>query len=315
MTGHIRVLLVEDNRADVDLIREMLPETGAICFRIESVSRLSEALIRLKGDCIDLVLLDLGLPDSQGISTFQSVRKAAPDVPIIVFTGNADQELAVTAVKEGAQDYLVKGEVVGNVVVRAVRYAIERKQAEEKLHIALAKYKTLFDCFPLGINVTDGAGAILEANPTAQKLLGVTQDEQNKRDIDCSVWRIVRPDGTPMPSDEYASVRALKQKCKVENVEMGIVKSDKKITWINVTAAPLPLEGHGVVITYNDITERKRKEDLIKSQLAELQRWQNAMLSRENRILDIKREVNELLGKAGQPPRYPSAVAHEKKEK
>jgi len=85
MSELIRVLLVEDNQADVDLIREMLPETGPICFRIESVSRLSEALIRLKGDTIDLVLLDLGLPDSQGISTFFTLHKAAPDLPMIIF--------------------------------------------------------------------------------------------------------------------------------------------------------------------------------------------------------------------------------------
>jgi PAS domain S-box-containing protein len=152
----------------------------------------------------------------------------------------------------------------GPCILSSINDITERKQAEEELRVALAKYKTLFDCFPLGINVTDEAGNILETNPTAQKLLSVPQDEQNKRDIDSHEWRIVRADGTPMPSDEYASVRALKQKCIVENVEMGIVKSNKTITWINVTAAPLPLKGHGVVITYNDITERKRAEESLK---------------------------------------------------
>ena len=139
----------------------------------------------------------------------------------------------------------------------------ERKQAEKEMHISLAKYKTLFECFPLGVTVSDDAGNIVETNPTAEKLLGVSHNEQIQRDIDGQEWCIVRPDGTPMPREEYASVRALKQRCKVENVEMGIVKPDNTITWINVTAAPLPLERYGVVITYNDITGRKLGEEAL----------------------------------------------------
>ncbi len=72
------------------------------------------------------------------------------------------------------------------------------------------------------------------------------------------------PDGTPMPSAEYASVRALKEKRQIENVEMGIVKADNEITWINVSATPLHLEKYGVVVTYGDITERKRMEDALR---------------------------------------------------
>jgi PAS domain S-box-containing protein len=139
----------------------------------------------------------------------------------------------------------------------------ERKLAEVDLHIALTKYKTLFECFPLGITVSDEMGNILETNPTAEKLLSVSQDEQMQRNIDGPEWRIVRPDGMPMPPERYASVRALKQRCKVENVEMGIVKSKNMITWISVTATPIPLKGYGVVITYSDISDRKRFEERI----------------------------------------------------
>jgi len=137
----------------------------------------------------------------------------------------------------------------------------KRKLSEEDLRVALSKYKTLFDCFPLGITVSDEIGNILETNPTAERLLSVPQDEQAKRGIDSPVWHIIRPGGTLMPPDEYASVRALKEKRLVENVEMGIVKSDNMITWINVSATPLPVKGYGVVITYNDITERKQTEE------------------------------------------------------
>lgn len=133
MSETLRVLLVEDNQADVDLIQEALPETGRVSFRIESVSRLSEALARLKNEGIDLVLLDLGLPDSQGLETYHKLSEATPHIPIIILTGTDDQEVAVAAVREGAQDYLIKGQIGGNLLTRAMRYAVERKRAEEEI--------------------------------------------------------------------------------------------------------------------------------------------------------------------------------------
>jgi len=128
MSEALRILVVEDNPADADFIHEMLPETGAMSFQVESVSRLSQALTRLESKGIDLVLLDLGLPDSQGLQTLHKLRKAAPDVPVVVLTGTDDQELAFTAVRHGAQDYLVKGQFNRGLLSRAVRYALERQK-------------------------------------------------------------------------------------------------------------------------------------------------------------------------------------------
>jgi len=142
-----------------------------------------------------------------------------------------------------------------------------RIETEKALRIALAKYKTLFECFPLGITITNEAGGILETNPTAEKLLSVPRDEHSQRAIDGTEWSIIRPNRTPMPPDEFASVRALKENRLVENVEMGIVKTDKSISWISVNAAPLPLEGHGVVVTYGDITARKRAENILQARM------------------------------------------------
>ena len=105
----LRVLLIEDNPGDARLIRELLVEAGA-GFEPEWVQRLDLGLERLAdGEPVDAVLLDLSLPDSQGFATFERVRAAAPDVPIIMLTGLADEELAVQAVRSGAQDYLNEG--------------------------------------------------------------------------------------------------------------------------------------------------------------------------------------------------------------
>ncbi len=136
-----------------------------------------------------------------------------------------------------------------------------RKQAEADLQIALNKYQTLFDMFPLGITVSDATGQIIESNARAERLLGIGREEHSQRQIDGAEWQIVRPDGSPMPTDEYASVRVLKEQRTVDNVEMGIITPAGVTTWINVTASPLPQgQSQGVVITYGDITARKQAE-------------------------------------------------------
>jgi two-component system cell cycle sensor histidine kinase/response regulator CckA len=128
----LTVLLVEDNAGDVHLIAALL-RLPAAEFRLERVERLASGLERLDQGGVDVVLLDLGLPDSQDDATFAAVRRAAPAVPVIILTGLGDEALAIRMVREGAQDYLVKGEVEGNVLRRAIRYAIERQRADVEI--------------------------------------------------------------------------------------------------------------------------------------------------------------------------------------
>ncbi len=132
------VLLVEDNPGDVELIREALSEVRIAPFEIDVADRLGSALSRLTSEpVVDVVLLDLGLPDSAGIETLLELKRVAPSVPVVVLTGRNDEALAVRALQEGAQDYLVKGKGDGDVVARSIRYAIERQRAESaRLHLA-----------------------------------------------------------------------------------------------------------------------------------------------------------------------------------
>jgi len=140
-----RILLVEDNPGDARLLREALKEVANYEFDLEHVERLSQALERLRGEPFDVVLLDLSLPDSQGLENLAPVRDAAPTVPILVLTGLDDEEVAVRALRVGAQDYLVKGQAEGSSVVRAIRYARERKGAEEQIQGHLKRISALRD--------------------------------------------------------------------------------------------------------------------------------------------------------------------------
>ncbi len=129
----IRVLLVEDNPGDARLIRAMLKTADGDGFQVERADRLLTGLEQMAAGRIDVVLLDLSLPDSQGLDTFTRASASAPKVPIIVMSGLADETLAVHAVQAGAQDYLVKGHVDSHGLGRAIRYAIERQRTAEQL--------------------------------------------------------------------------------------------------------------------------------------------------------------------------------------
>jgi len=127
------VLLIEDNPGDVRLIREMLAEGEDALFELACVGRLSQGLEYLATRSASLVLLDLSLPDSYGFDTFLKVYAHSPKVPIIVLTGHDDQTVALSAVKTGAQDYLVKGKLDRELLLRSMQYSIERKRYQEQL--------------------------------------------------------------------------------------------------------------------------------------------------------------------------------------
>jgi serine phosphatase RsbU (regulator of sigma subunit) len=129
----VKVLLLEDNPGDARLIQVMVSEAGLDFFEIERVERLKEGINRLEHGGFGVVLCDLSLPDSHGLETFARLHAIAPTVPIIVLSGLNDTTIAVEAVHQGAQDFLIKGQVDGQLLVRAMRYAMERKRMSEQL--------------------------------------------------------------------------------------------------------------------------------------------------------------------------------------
>ena len=124
----IKVLLIEDNPADAFRLRRTLTKATSAQFELAHAKRLGQALQRLGEESFDLVLLDLTLPDSQGLEAFAKIQAQVPEAPIVVLTGLDDEALAIKVVQEGAQDYWVKGSLDNNLLVRSCRYAIERQR-------------------------------------------------------------------------------------------------------------------------------------------------------------------------------------------
>ena len=132
----VEVLLAEDNPTDVLLIREALRDSALVRFHITHVERLSDLRDQLRTGTFDIVLTDLALPDSQGLDTYRQLRACAGGLPVVVLTGLDDEAMGIAALREGAQDYLVKGQLMERALARALRYAIEKKSSEVRLRQA-----------------------------------------------------------------------------------------------------------------------------------------------------------------------------------
>jgi putative two-component system response regulator len=158
-----RALLVEDNPGDARLIVEMLAEVDSD-IELEQCGTLSSAIERLAGNSIEVVVLDLALPDSQGIATFSRLQEAAPHVAVIVLTGNSDMREALRTVEEGAQDFLVKGRVDGEILTRSIDYARSRKESERQLRASRAELRESNEQLrEMVYEVAEAMGRVVEA--------------------------------------------------------------------------------------------------------------------------------------------------------
>ena len=177
------LLLVEDNPGDARLLREMLNEQGPHETEMTHVDRLSAAEKHLGENKVDIILLDLGLPDAHGLSAVRRAHAVAPRVPLVVLTGMDDELLAAQALQEGAQDYLIKGQIEARGLLRALRYAIERKTMEEALFVEKERAQVTLNCIGDAVACTDSSGNITFLNLVAEKMTG---------------WSLTEASGLPM---------------------------------------------------------------------------------------------------------------------
>lgn len=146
---YIRVLIIEDDEGDAELISRFLSKAKNIHFVIECVGLISSGIDFLEKKHFDVILSDLGLPDSKGVETFVKLHSRYPDIPTIVLTGLDDENTALRAVQSGAQDYLAKGQINTTHLIRSIRYAIERQKLTTQLEKSLKEIKTLQGLLPM----------------------------------------------------------------------------------------------------------------------------------------------------------------------
>jgi len=255
----INILQIEDNPSEVVLMRAMLAEAGAGQFELVSVSRLSEGLERLAADGFDLVMLDLGLPDSNGLETFTKAHTQAPQVPIIVLSSLDDESVAMRTVHEGAQDYVVKGENMdARLLVRTIHYAIERKRAEQAMSEQHKLLRTLIDNLPDLIYAKDPQGRLFLNNAAHMRFLGATKPEDalGKTVYDCFPKEIA----DTFFADEQRVI--LSGEPLINREEASIDQTGRRI-WVLTTKVPLRDESGkslGMVGITRDITARKEAE-------------------------------------------------------
>jgi diguanylate cyclase (GGDEF)-like protein/PAS domain S-box-containing protein len=175
------VLVVEDNPGDARLLREMFSERGAEVVTFTDVECLADAERALAGGGIDVVLLDLGLPDSQGMEAIRRVQAASADVAIVVLTGMDNEEVAIHALQEGAQDYLVKGQIETRGLLRSLRYAIERKHLKAALFNEKERAQVTLDCIGEAVVCTDKSGRVTLLNVAAEAMTGWSFKEAEGR--------------------------------------------------------------------------------------------------------------------------------------
>ncbi|MFQ5990723.1 MAG: PAS domain S-box protein, partial [Candidatus Methylomirabilales bacterium] len=272
MSGQsLTVLLIEDNPGDARLIRETLADAKDVPYNLECADRLSTGLARLVARGIDVVLLDLSLPDSHGLETFVKTQTQAPELPIIILTGLDDETLALEAVRKGAQDYLVKGQVDTHLLVRATRHAVERKRAEK----ALRWLEKAVETMELGVTITDTDGRIVYINSADASMHGHTVEDLIGKDV-----RILAPSelGEPMTVDQTQKVDTWRRQ-SVNIRKDGTTFPVQLISRAVTNAAGEPI---GIATICEDITERKRVEEELEA--AQLQLIQSAKLESVGRL-------------------------------
>ncbi|MEH2135101.1 hybrid sensor histidine kinase/response regulator [Nostoc sp.] len=270
---NIKVLLVEDNPSDVFLLQEFLKEVTTVVVDLMPVERLSEAINYLAKEIFDVILLDLSLPDSQGLETFVIAHHQAKATPIIVLTGINDETLAIRAMQEGAQDYLVKGQVTGDLLVRSMRYAIERQRADDALRHSEERFRVALKNSPIFVYNQDMELCYTWVyNPPS----GLTVEEiLGKQDLDI------------IPVEDAQYLTTIKHGVLTTGIgtreEVSITIKDTT-RYYDLTVEPLRNELQevvGVTCASIDISERKLAEEKIREQAALLDVTTDAICVRD----------------------------------
>ncbi len=291
MAGNsIKVLLIEDNPGDVFLLQELLQDVTTVQVELQPAEQLFEALECIARDSFDVILLDLSLPDSQGLDTFIRMAHHAKATPIIVLTGLDDETLALRAMQSGAQDYLVKGQVTGDLLVRSMRYAIERQSSENALRQSEERFRVALKNSPIFVfNQDINLYYTWVYNPISG---WTSQDMLGKHDFDL------------IPEQDAQRLTAIKHSVLTNGIGMReevSITTSQETRYYDLTVEPLRNESQeiiGITCAGIDISERKLTEAKIREQAALLDITTDAICvcNLENQILFWNKGAENLYG-------------------
>jgi len=291
----VDVLLVEDSPTDALIIGEALIDITEFAHRLTHAETLTDALAHAEHARFDVVLLDLGLPDGNGIDTFRRFRQVAPDTPVLVLTGLSDISVGLVAIQEGAQDYLLKREIQAALLSRAIRYAIERNRASAELAASEERFQLAVSGASAGLWDWNPRTGALYLSPHFREIVGHDEDEL-PNDMQAH-YQIIHPDDVERVAQ---ALRAHTQEKHPYDVEYRVRTRAGEYRWIQSRAQALrDASGmaYRMVGWILDVTERRRANEALRESREELQRLSaNIEHIREEEKTRIARELHDDLG-------------------
>lgn len=254
----LRLLIIEDDMVDRKLLERLLTQSSLGTCDVRNADQLSTALDLLGELAFDIILLDLGLPDSQGMESVNRLQACVPHVPIIVLSGLDDENTATQAVQIGVQDYLIKGKVDASLLVRAIRYAMERKKVERQMQATELRYRTIFENSAVAIMMVDEEKRLVSWNKFTEHLLGMGEQQLRRRHID-----------TLYPESEWQKIRALsiRRKGMQHHLETRMICGNGEIIDVDISLSVVHDSDGGIsgsIGVIRDITERKHMEEALR---------------------------------------------------
>jgi len=294
----VRVLLVDDDEDDYIITRDLVSQIGDPPYRLDWIDNYDAALAALQRREHDICLLDYRLGERTGLELLRESQSFSGRAPMILLTGQGDHEIDLEAMKAGAADYLIKGQLDADKLERAIRYAIEGQRAKERLRRDRDLISRIMETSPVGIVVTDQAGKITFANHRAEQVLGLTRVAITQKKCSVLDWNPTDVEGNPLVEQPSPLKQVLDSGLVAQDVRYTINRPDGQRTLLSTNATPLYdalNKIDGMVVAVEDITGRL----MLEAQLRQSQKMESVGQLAAGVAHDINNILTVIQGHAG----------------